>query len=215
MPTPNRLKVLFMLALSCIFSLSLLYLRFYFSNSTAYQLLIWNLFLAAIPLFISTLLLLTTRWLPGILLFGMVALWLLFFPNAPYICTDFIHLRSRQPIPLWFDALLLLSFAWNGLFLGFISLLDVQRVLSFRFGKAFAWIFIISAMLLGSFGIYLGRFLRWNSWDVFTRPVFIIKQLLHLHNYSLISGITLFLFFFLLFAYLTVKQIAESHKPEA
>jgi uncharacterized membrane protein len=123
MPVFNRFKLLFILALSCVGGIALLYLRFYLSHSRAYELLIWNLFLATVPLLISTFIMACHRWLPGIFLLMLAGVWLLFFPNSPYIITDFIHLKARHQIPVWFDALLLFTFAWNGLLMGIISIL--------------------------------------------------------------------------------------------
>ncbi len=105
--------------------------------------------------------------------------WLVFFPNAPYIITDFIHLKARSPLPIWFDALLILSFASAGLLSGYYSLYAMQKLVMRQWGKPFGktqgelagWIFTLSTLALTSFGIYLGRFLRWNSWDLFLDPI--------------------------------------------
>jgi uncharacterized membrane protein len=134
----------------------------------------WNLFLALIPLLCSSTLPTrgaSTRVLkPSQLL--MLGVWLLFLPNAPYILTDLIHLdaNTSPKIPQWFDLALLLSFAGAGLFFCYLSLLDVQTFLSKKFGALFGWSVAAISLMLCGFGIYLGRFLRWNSWDFFTNP---------------------------------------------
>lgn len=75
---------------------------------------------------------------------------------------------------MWFDLLLILSFAWNGLVLGLASLLNVHFFLAQKLGYIRSWIAVLLLLVLCGFGIYLGRFLRWNSWDAFTDPLSII-----------------------------------------
>ncbi|MEL6865155.1 MAG: DUF1361 domain-containing protein [Bacteroidota bacterium] len=96
--------------------------------------------------------------------------WLLFFPNAPYILTDLLHLKSRAPIPYWYDLMLLLSFAWTGLMLGYLSLYEVQRFIAQRSQPWLARLAVGMALPLCAIGVYIGRYRRWNSWDVLTRP---------------------------------------------
>ena len=133
--------------------------------------LLWNLFLAWIPLLLA----LATydgerrgRPLRSLLLPGLG--WLLFLPNAPYIVTDFVHLAPRPPAPLWFDATMLASFAATGVLLGFISLYLVQAAVQRRLGAGAGWATALGALALGSAGIYLGRVGRWNSWDLILEP---------------------------------------------
>jgi uncharacterized membrane protein len=98
------------------------------------------------------------------------ALWLLFFPNAAYIVTDFVHLRAIAPIPLWFDIGLIAVFAWSGCFLAVASLRTMQALVASYLGAAASWLFVAAVFGLNGLGIYLGRFLRWNSWDLFIHP---------------------------------------------
>jgi len=138
--------------------------------------LLWNLFLAIVPLLAASGFDLSRRkslMLPA----AWFLIWLLFFPNAPYICTDLIHLRVNSGAPLWYDLALLLSFAGTGLFFGYASLLDVHRKIENRFGKTIGWSVALASLVLCALGIYIGRFLRWNSWDVFTRPLAVVKHL--------------------------------------
>lgn len=146
----------------------LLVLRGWRANNTTFFFLAWNLFLAAIP-FVAALLFERVKGLVT----SAVALvvWLLFLPNAPYIVTDFIHLRPRPPVPLWFDVLLLLSAAGTGLLLGYGSVMIVQRVIERRRGAVTGWLIAAVALILSAFGMYLGRFVRFNSWEVVTDPV--------------------------------------------
>ena len=96
-------------------------------------------------------------------------LWLLFFPNAPYLLTDFIHLRETPTTPLWYDALMLASFAWTGLLLGYASLYLMQMIWERAVGML-SWLGVVAALALASLGVYVGRFLRFNSWDALVRP---------------------------------------------
>jgi len=147
---------------------ALLFVRVMRSHSGAYLFLVWNLILAIVPAaaaiwFAQA----RSRVTQSV---GFV-IWLLFLPNAPYILTDFVHLRERPGIPLWFDIALLLSFAGTGLLLGYSSLADVQGVVAKRFGHVASWATAFTALILSGFGIYLGRFLRFNSWDVLSDPL--------------------------------------------
>jgi uncharacterized membrane protein len=101
-------------------------------------------------------------------------LWLVFFPNAPYILTDFVHLEHELAAPLWFDALMIASFAFTGLLLGYASLYLMQAVIRARFGAVAGWAAAIGALAISSVGIYLGRFVRVNSWDVVANPDFLL-----------------------------------------
>jgi uncharacterized membrane protein len=98
------------------------------------------------------------------------AAWLLFFPNAPYIFTDLMHLMWRFSEHFWLDLVLVLLFALTGLVLGFLSLYLMQSVVKNMYGAAASWIFVAGVACLSSFGVYLGRFLRFNSWDVVFKP---------------------------------------------
>jgi uncharacterized membrane protein len=138
------------------------------SNSFAYSFLVWNLFLAVIPAVAAVLFVRARSHAAQITWF---AVWLLFLPNAPYIVTDFVHLHARANVPLWFDIALLLSFAGTGLLLGYSSLADVQTVLTREFGAVASWSAALIALLLSGFGIYLGRFVRLNSWDAISNPL--------------------------------------------
>ena len=140
-------------------------------STSTFLFLVWNLFLAWMPYGLA---LTAGFWYRrrGWSAFTVVLLlaWLFFFPNAPYILTDLFHLKVRQGVPLWFDTLLILSFAFNGLLLGFASLLEVRsslrRALSWFQTEALCLIFLVSS----GYGVYVGRYLRWNSWDFLTHP---------------------------------------------
>jgi uncharacterized membrane protein len=154
---------------------ALLFFRIARTGTVTYVFLVWNLFLAVIPAVAAAMLgRARTR-------FGQVTcagLWLLFLPNAPYLVTDFVHLRPRPPMPLWYDIALLLSCAATGLLLGYVSVADMQRVVAKRFGTATSWCCAALGLMLSGFAIYLGRFLRWNSWDIVADPTGLLAQIL-------------------------------------
>jgi uncharacterized membrane protein len=147
-----------------------------------------------------------------------VMLWLLFFPNAPYIITDMIHFDPGHNIPVWTDILIIFAFAWTGLILGFASLRLVHIVVENNFGKLSGWLFAISVIILGSFGVYLGRFLRLNSWDLFNRPLFVFSVLKDnmLTPYRQMDSYVMTFFFsaFLLLAYLSIVYFTVPGKRD-
>lgn len=166
----DRLILLGCLLACGAFPVAMLVARSAVSEQLSYGFLVWNLFLAGLPVLFA--LVVDWAWRAGRRTLGAVfwALWLVVFPNSPYVVTDLIHLRERPPTPLWFDALILGSAAVAGLLAGFVSLHLVQAAVSRRRGAVWGWTMAIAVLGLTGFGVYLGRFARFNSWDVFTRP---------------------------------------------
>jgi uncharacterized membrane protein len=105
--------------------------------------------------------------------------WLAFLPNAPYLTTDFMHLYRYQPVPMWYDIAMFGSFAATGVLIGYAAVADIEVVLAEKFGRVAGSVVAIGSLLLCGFGIYLGRILRWNSWDVITSPLTLGRQILH------------------------------------
>jgi uncharacterized membrane protein len=138
-----------------------------------YAFLVWNLFLAWLPLVFALLANDEYRNAPKRTwrFYGLTIAWLLFLPNAPYIFTDLIHLMSRFYGHFWVDLVPILSCALTGLVLSFLSLYLMQSIVARMFGWLASWLFVACAAGLSGFGIYLGRFLRFNSWDVLFKPV--------------------------------------------
>lgn len=161
------------LTLASVASVALVAVRILWTGNVRYSFLVWNLFLAWLPLLFA--LLAHTLDQRGERLnwrlAGLAAAWLLFFPNAPYILTDVIHLTGAFHRHFWVDLSLLLLCGLTGLVLGFVSLYLMQTVVTRKFGRVLGWFFIGGAAALAGFGIYLGRFLRFNSWDVVARPL--------------------------------------------
>ncbi|MGN6553107.1 MAG: DUF1361 domain-containing protein [Verrucomicrobiota bacterium] len=160
------------LAFGSAVTVALVLVRIVWTDNLRHAFLIWNLFLAWLPLLFALLAAAEFNsdrqrsWR----VFGWAGAWLLFFPNAPYICTDLIHLSSRFHGHFWVDLTLILLSAFTGLVLGFLSLYLMQSIVARRLGRSASWLFVMLAMGLSSFGVYLGRFLRFNSWDVVFRP---------------------------------------------
>lgn len=183
-------------------------MRMYLTDSLKFFFLAWNLFLAAIPWAVAVWLVRKKRPLWVILAGG--ALWLLFFPNSPYIITDLFHLRPRNGVPQWFDLTLIISFAWTGLLFGLDSLYKIQQHLFDQLGKKWSIVLTGFILLLTSYGIYLGRFLRWNSWDLFTRPqdllLDVVDPLLAPSQNLGPAAFTLFFGMFLILTYITFAQ---------
>ncbi|HYR57443.1 MAG TPA: DUF1361 domain-containing protein [Chthoniobacteraceae bacterium] len=178
--------------------------------------IIWNLFLAWIPLLTAMpLYVLRARGARRPALSGVLAvLWLLFFPNAPYIVTDFVHLIERPPVPFWFDMITILAFGLTGLFLGYLSLYLMQELVRSMTGRWTSWAFAFGMLALGSFGIYLGRFVRWNSWDVLLSPVGTLRStarmILPVPSPQLL-GFSVTFFAFSLVCYLIVYSFTHLH----
>ena len=167
----RRLRALAALVLASVFCVAMLMARWAYGDAGAYDFLPWNLFLAWIPLGVALAFYDAQRRDAGLLTLAPLAfLWLLFLPNAPYLLTDVIHLGSRDDAPLWFDIVLFTGFAWVGMLLGFLSLYLMQIVVRRAAGEAWSWALVLGSLAASSFGIYLGRSLRWNSWDFVTRP---------------------------------------------
>ncbi|MBA3799485.1 MAG: DUF1361 domain-containing protein [Geodermatophilaceae bacterium] len=165
-----RLVILSALVLAALLPMSILAVRITTFDDLTYSFLAWNLFLAGLPVAFAALAEVAWRFRRRVLTFGLLVGWLAFFPNAPYITTDLIHLRERPPVPIWFDALILNSAAVAGLLAGFVSLYLVHQMSEERFGRIWGWALCAAVLCVASFGVYLGRFARFNSWDIATAP---------------------------------------------
>ncbi|MEZ5007209.1 MAG: DUF1361 domain-containing protein [Chitinophagales bacterium] len=110
---------------------------------------------------------------------GLAFIWMLFFPNAPYIVTDLFHLKPRVESALWLDLGILFAFAWTGLIFGIISLMDMGTFFTEKFGAITTNIGITFFLFVTGFGLYLGRCLRWNSWDILHNPTGLLGDISH------------------------------------
>ncbi|MEW6469438.1 MAG: DUF1361 domain-containing protein [Bacteroidota bacterium] len=215
----NRTKNFILVFGSCsALGLLLLTARIYWSHQVYYLFLVWNLFLAWIPFLCAIGLEEAQRSrAPRPVAFGLLALWLLFFPNSPYIITDLFHLHHhRSALPLWFDLALILCFAWTGLMLGYASLFKIHRHVSARVGPRAGWMFAVAAVFLCAYGIYLGRFERWNSWEVLSDPAALfsnmLDHLIHPMHHTRMIGVTLIFGSFLMMGYVTLFPFSRQEK---
>ncbi|NVK28320.1 MAG: DUF1361 domain-containing protein [Flavobacteriia bacterium] len=154
-------------------------MRILWTGTLEYIFLNWNLFLAGIPWIISWKME-KTQWMKRrvpLVVFSMS--WLLFFPNAPYILTDLFHLRSMNSAPIWYDLSMILTFAWVGLLFGFKSLLKLEDIFMEKFGHRTTRRLVPFLLFLSAFGVYLGRYQRWNSWDIVHQPTNLLYDVLH------------------------------------
>jgi uncharacterized membrane protein len=174
----RRLAALAVLAAASAFAVGLVGLRFVLSGNVHYANLVWNLVLAWVPFVLALVVYDGARrpWGAGTLA-AIGVVWLLFLPNAPYIVTDLKWLGHYESGTFWFDPPIVAGAALLGLVLGFVSLYLVQSVVAARLGQLAGWTFAWSALVASGVGVYLGRFERWNSWDVVTEPTRVLGQL--------------------------------------
>jgi len=203
------------LLLSSGFSCFLLVMRMIVTGSLEYVFLPWNLFLGFVPYWI-------TWWMTRNIsiienkfkLLIALAAWLLFIPNSFYIITDLFHLIHVRSAPKWFDLLLIFSFAWNGIICGIISIRRVEFITELYRGKKLSLLLLFAIMWLNAFGIYIGRFLRYNSWDVISDPFSlageIINMVAHPVDNGYAWGMTLCYAVFMTFLYFTIRKLSES-----
>jgi uncharacterized membrane protein len=165
-------QVLLVLCISSAVSAGLFLIRVIGTDNFNYWFMIWNLFLAWLPVLFVFLLryrLPITRWMSwqNIVL---TLLWLIFLPNSFYMVTDFIHLQNTGEILKLYDVAMMMSFVLNGLILGYIGVYVMHHELLKRIKERWAHLIIGLVILSCGFAIYLGRYLRWNTWDVLLNP---------------------------------------------
>jgi len=215
-PVRQTWAAILALVLASILSCALVVVRAYYAGTTAYAFFFWNLFLAWVPagaalLFYGLAARAHRHW-P--VMIAVAVIWFLFFPNAPYIVTDIVHLRERPPVPFWYDIVCVMAFAQTGLFLGYLSLYLVQEVIRAWLGRWVGWLFALAMLGLSAFGVYLGRFLRWNSWDALADPVETLRHAARVVNpwndvQPLAFSLTFFAFS--LVCYLILYSFAHLH----
>ena len=212
----NRYKIAIfsLMAAASAICILLVAARIAYSDTIRYTNLVWNLFLAWIP-FVLAYLAYTLSWKKRLLYFVIPVtafLWLIFFPNAPYILTDLQHLaKESTSAPLWYDVIVMVWFSWTGLLLGLVSLYLMHDIIQRTFGRMAGWTFVFIVSGLSSFGVYLGRFVRFNSWDLLNDPKEIVVTILGLAidpSMRLIAFTILFAVFYL-FVYLTLYSFAH------
>lgn len=200
---------------SCLFSFILLCARVIATSKITYVFLLWNLFLGFIPYVISHWLFQNIQAIGSrFKFFTIVVVWILFIPNSFYILTDLFHLGQFTSAPKWFDLLLIFSFAWNGLLFGISSLRQMEMVLQRASGKRVSLLFVFAMMWLIALGIYVGRFLRYNSWDVITQPFSLFSEVVEILINPFANkmewGMILCYAVFMSLLYITIKKMSEN-----
>ena len=213
---PKRRQILLLVLFMTIFNVFLVLFRVYRTGTFLYFFLTWNLFLAFIPMLISLFLRYFHQPLRQLVVMGiLLAGWLLFLPNSFYIITDLFHLRPRYGIPLWYDLLMIFSFAWNGMMVGYLSIIDVHDIIEERWNKAVAWSGVVTVLIACAFGVYLGRYLRWNSWDLLTDPFLVLtdigQRVVYPYQHLDAWGVTIGYSSFFILGYITLRLFS---KPE-
>ena len=162
-------------ALAC----ALFVVRALLTGTMGFRFMNWNLILAWLPYLCALLIARIHKRRPGrwVRLLPLGVVWLLFFPNAPYIMTDFVHLIRAGGALWWYDLGLIAAYAWAGCFLAVASLWAMHDLVRDYCGAIGGWLFALTVVGLAGIGIYLGRFARINSWDIFTSPRLVARHL--------------------------------------
>lgn len=165
------------LLLLLAFDIAIIGFRMVYVQSMVFGFLIWNLILAMIPLGFIVLGEMAEKKKMRIGLWVSLALAVLFLPNSPYIVTDLFHLKWANQVPLWFDTLLVFSFAITGLIMFYISLIKMEKIFKRQIKSIIRPLMIPAIIFLSAFGVYLGRFVRFNSWDIITQPTTLLYEM--------------------------------------
>jgi len=193
------------------FCFSIILFRVYYTGQLSFLFLVWNLFLAGLPWVFIQMAKYVSKQKP----FSLTALILggfslLFLPNSPYIITDLFHLHwHQQPHFIWFDTILIFTYAMTGLMFFYATILDMENLLLRYLTKPLTAVILFFILFLNGFGIYLGRFLRFNSWDILSNPMGLIGEILdRITNpvlHPLTWGVTLLYGALFLLGYLCIK----------
>jgi uncharacterized membrane protein len=214
----GRLRSTLFLFVVSVYCVMLSVFRLFYTGTHTYLFLNWNLFLAFLPWLLTSLAIIRNVK-NRIAILAIMAAWLLFFPNCLYILTDLIHLRQVEQAPLWLDLIIVLSFAWAGLCYGFMSLMDIEHFLKDGFGVRARTVALISICLiyLAALGIYIGRFWRWNSWDILGNPAELMHDIFDRFSDGWsayrILGFTVLMGTLLNFMYFPFKYIRQKSTP--
>ncbi|WKZ38166.1 MAG: DUF1361 domain-containing protein [Anaerolineales bacterium] len=210
----HSLAVFILLNTACLVCILLVAARVAYTESSRHTGLIWNLFLAWIPFMLAYFahaISWKRIWLYLIIPF-VAFIWLIFFPNAPYMLTDLQDLtRGSGGAPLWYDVIIVVWCSWTGTLLGVISLYLMQDIVVRMFGRALGWVFVFVIAGLSSFGIYIGRFMRLNSWDILQNPAETAVDILGLviDPSMRLAAFTLLYTFFFLFIFILLYSFSH------
>ena len=217
----HNIAVFLLLNLACATCIGLVAARVVYTDSSRHTGLIWNLFLAWIPFILSYFahaLSWKKVWVYVVIPF-IAFLWLLFFPNAPYMLTDLQDLArgTGYEAPLWYDVIIVVWCSWTGTLLGVISLYLMQDIITRTFNRWLGWAFVFAISGLSSFGIYIGRFVRLNSWDILQNPGETAMEILGIviDPSRRLAAFTLAYTFFFLFIFLLLYSFSHMLQEQA
>jgi uncharacterized membrane protein len=206
-----------LLSISILFSCLMALARIIYTGGLTFVSLVWNLFLAIVPYFITQQLQRKPKLVQKKLVFTFFfLLWLVCIPNSFYIITDLFHLgdqRNDYLAPQWYDLALILSFAWNGLLLGILSVRQMEKVTEKFFPGRHELFFLVPVMVLNALGVFVGRYLRFNTWDIITNPFLLCRDigniLLHPVTYRYAWGMIVCFSILMTLMYMTIKKISK------
>jgi uncharacterized membrane protein len=209
-----NIAVFALLNLACAVCVGLVAARVVYTETGRHLGLIWNLFLAWIPFilaYVAHAVSWRRIWLYLVIPF-VAFLWLIFFPNAPYMLTDLQDLaRASSGAPLWYDVIIVVWCSWTAMLLGVVSLYLMQDIVMRTFGRVLGWTFVFVISGLSSFGMYIGRFVRLNSWDILQNPAETAMNILGLviDPSRRLAAFTFLYAFFFLFVYLLLYSFGH------
>jgi uncharacterized membrane protein len=214
------IAVFVLLNLACLIVILLVAARVAYSDTGRHIGLVWNLFLAWIPFILAYFAhFVSWRRATLYLVIPIIAfLWLIFFPNAPYMLTDLQDLARRSfDAPLWYDVIIVVWASWTGMLLGVISLYLMQDIIIRTFGRVTGWIFVFVISALSSFGIYIGRFVRLNSWDILQNPTEVAQDILGLviDPSRRLAAFTILYTIFFLFVFLLLYSFSHMLREQS
>jgi uncharacterized membrane protein len=151
------------LIVSLILLVLLLLVRMIWHGSLHFAFLLWNIFLAVVPLCASEIVIHTRK---RVVAFTAAAFWLLFFPNAAYLLTDIVHLQICRSPSFWLDLTILFGAGLFGVAVAIRSLSQMEAWYGRLLSPLMTNLVTAGILLASGYGMYLGRIERWNSWDI-------------------------------------------------
>lgn len=216
----SRIRLGIALACASLVSVGLYTIGAIENGDATHSYLLWNLGLAWIPLALVLWLTRVLRarlwssWMPLLL----TVVWISFLPNSFYMVTDFIHLQETARTNVLFDVVMFTSFVLNGLILGYLSLCLVHQELVKRLSRRTSALLVGGVLLLASFAIYIGRDLRWNTWDALFNPASVIfdvsDRLLNPGAHPQVFSTTLSFFVLLTSVYVIIWQLLRASRTQ-
>jgi len=208
----NRNHLYISLFSMLVFTLALIVFKVFYTANFLYAGIGFNLLLALIPFFISSVVLFSSdKKFDTLRDYIMLLAWTFTFPYTIYLITFFLHFNEKISLNNWLDMLIVLIVAFNGLLLAFISLFDIEKKLKEIFANVTVKTIMFTAIVLGSISVYIGKFLPWNGLDIINNPAIVMQNLIRVfseqHNTEMINYV-LVISSFLIFAYFLFRGIA-------